>query len=53
MRVKVNLGGPRVVPNGPGVSKSYPKKNEKLKSKIGLPKVTIKGQAIPRPKSPR
>ena len=26
MRVKVNLGGPRVVPNGPSVSKSYPKK---------------------------
>ena len=53
MRVKVNLGGSRVVSNGPGVSKSYPKKNEKPKSKIGLPKVTIKGQAILRPKSPR
>ena len=23
--VKVNLGGPRVLPNGPSVSKSYPK----------------------------
>ena len=29
MRVKVNLGGPRVVSNGSGVSKSYPKKNNK------------------------
>ena len=25
VRVKVNLGGPRVVPNGPSISKSYPK----------------------------
>ena len=38
MRIKVNLGGPRVVPNGPSVSKSYPK--------IGLPKVAIRGQII-------
>ena len=53
MRVKVNLGGPRMVSNGLGVSKSDPKKNEKPKSKIELPKVTIRGQAILRPKSPR
>ena len=29
VRVKVNLGGSRVVSNGPGVSKSYPKKTRK------------------------
>ena len=30
MRVKMNLGGPRVVSNGPSVSKSYPKKKKSL-----------------------
>ena len=47
MRVKMNLGGPRVVSNGPSVSKSYPKKKEKPKSKSRLPRITIKGQIIP------
>ena len=42
------------VPNGPNVSKSYPKKRqEKPKSKLGLPGVTIRDQIIPQPKSPR
>ena len=41
----MNLSGPRVVPNRPGVSKSYPKKNNKsLSLKLGLPRVTIRGQ---------
>ena len=41
----MNLSGPRVVPNGPGVSKSYPKKNNKsLSLKLGLPRVIIRGQ---------
>ena len=29
------------------------KKQEKPKSKLGLPRVTIRGQIIPQPKSPR
>ena len=32
------------LPNGPSVSKSYPKKKEKPKSKLGLPRVTIRGR---------
>ena len=51
--LKGDLSGPKVVPNGPSVSKSYPKKQEKPKSKLGLPRVTIRGQIIPQPKSPR
>ena len=40
--------------SGPRVPKSYPKKKqEKPKSKLGLPRVTIRGQIIPQPKSPR
>ena len=41
--------------NGPRVPKSYPKKKkqEKPKSKLGLPRVTIRGQIIPQPKSPK
>ena len=51
---KVRLSGPRVVPDGPSVSKSYPKKKQKKsKSKLGLPRVTIRDQIIPQPKSPR
>ena len=42
-RVKVNLSGPRVVLNGPSVSKTIIKMNEKPNSKLGLPKVTIRG----------
>ena len=50
----MRLRGPRVVPNGPSVSKTYPKKKqEKPKSKLGLPKVTLRGQIIPQPKSLR
>ena len=33
--------------------KAILKMTEKPKSKIGLPKVTIRGQTIPQPKSPR
>ena len=47
------LSGPRVVPNGPSVSKGYPKKQEKPKSKLGLPGVTIRDRIIPQPKFPR
>ena len=51
----MRLSGPRVVSNGPSVSKSYPKKKkqEKPKSKIGLPRVTIRDQIIPQPKFSR
>ena len=50
----MRLSGPRVVPSGPSVSNIYPKKKqEKPKSKLGLPRVTIKDQIIPQPKSPR
>ena len=42
------------MPIGPSVSKSYPKKKqEKPKSQLGLPRVTIRDQIIPQPKSPR
>ena len=33
--------------------KAILKKQEKLKSKLGLPRVTIRDQIIPQPKSPR
>ena len=50
----MRLSGPRVVPNGPSVSKSYSKKKKKMpKSKLGLPRVTIRDQIIPQPKSLR
>ena len=49
----MRLRGPRVVPNGPSVSKGYPKKQEKPKSKLGLPGVTIRDRIIPQPKFPR
>ena len=50
----MRLSGPKVVPKGPSVSKSYPKKKqENPKSKLGLPRVTIRDQIIPQPKSPR
>ena len=52
-RVKVNLRGPRVVFNGPSASKTILKMNEKPNSKLRLPKVTIRGQIIPQPKSLR
>ena len=52
---KVVPNGPKVVPNGPSVFKSYPKKKskKKLKSKSKLPRVTIRDQIIPQPKSTR
>ena len=40
----MDLSGHRVVPNGPSVSKTILKVNEKPKSKLGLPNVTIRGQ---------
>ena len=50
----MRLSGPRVVPSGPSVSKIYPKKKqEKPRSKLGLPRVTMKDQIIPQPKSSR
>ena len=51
----MRLSGPKVVPNGPSVFKSYPKKKskKKLKSKSKLPRVTIRDQIIPQPKSTR
>ena len=50
----MRLSGPRVAPNGPSVSKSYlKKKQEKPKSKLGLPMVTIRNQIIPQQKSPK
>ena len=33
--------------------KAILKRKEKLKSKLGLPRVTIRGQIIPQPESPR
>ena len=52
-RVKVDPNGPRVVSSEPSVSKTILKVNEKSESKLGLPRVTIRGQIIPQPKSPR
>ena len=44
---EMRLSGPRAVPKGPGMPKSYPKKEEKPKSKSRLSRITIKGQIIP------
>ena len=49
----MNLNEPKVMPNGPSVSKTILKVNGKPKSKLGLPKVTIRDQVIPQPESPR
>ena len=49
----MNLSGPRVVLNGPSVSKTIIKMNEKPNSKLRLPKVTIRGQIILQPESPK
>ena len=38
---------------GLGCLSAILKKQEKPKSKLGLPRVTIRGQIIPQPKSPR
>ena len=43
----MNLSEPKVVPNGPCVPKTIIKVNEKPKSKLGLPIITIRGQINP------
>ena len=47
------LSGPKTVPNDQVYLRAILKMNEKPKSKLGLPRVTIRGQIIPQPKSLR
>ena len=51
---KMNLRGPKVVPNGPSASKSYHRKGgKKPKSTSRLPRVIIMDEIIPQLESPR